>query len=487
MTKYLNYLRNYKISLPIAAVVIIAGFVLFARGETIVKRDTVLAARATVAQEISVTGRVVPADEVNLAVQSGGKVSSIPVKVGQQVYAGQTLLRVDDADLRIRLGRQQAALSKAKLADASGDVKKAYEDGANILAEIHIDLPAIVTELDDLLNNQLPSGYLYVENIRPLGSSALDQRNTIVKSFATAKKEIETVQANYKKLDRNLSPEQLEAMLNDTYIVTRNIADVIKNLTNLIDYIDNQTENPQPAAIAEDQEKLQTYTKDTNEYLTNIVSIRNTIKNSRTDITSNSIDVRQAELDIQDTQVQIANRTIKSPVAGIVTNIDARVGETISASAPIVSVISANVLQIEANLPEVDIAKIKIGSNADVTLDAYGSDVIFKAKVVSVDPAETLVEGVATYKTTFQFVGNDSRIKSGMTANVDIKGESKANVIAIPQRAVIVKNNNKFVQVLEGEKVVDKPVQTGLRGSDGSIEIISGISEGDNVVVFSEK
>jgi multidrug efflux pump subunit AcrA (membrane-fusion protein) len=103
------------------------------------------------------------------------------------------------------------------------------------------------------------------------------------------------------------------------------------------------------------------------------------------------------------------------------------------------------------------------------------------------NPAESLVEGVATYKTTLYFNNSDERIKSGMTADVTIKGDRRDNVFAVPQRAVITRGDSKFVQVLQGENVAEKQVKTGLRGSDGNIEITDGLSEGDQVIVFSEE
>ena len=75
-----------------------------------------------------------------------------------------------------------------------------------------------------------------------------------------------------------------------------------------------------------------------------------------------------------------------------------------------------------------------------------------------------------------------------MTANIDILTEEKKDVLAIPQRAVKAKNGGKYVDVLEsdGKTVTAVQVEAGLKGSDGNIEIISGITEGQSVVVFSK-
>ncbi len=104
--------------------------------------------------------------------------------------------------------------------------------------------------------------------------------------------------------------------------------------------------------------------------------------------------------------------------------------------------------------------------------------------MVKIDPAETIIEGVATYKTTLQFSGNDERVKSGMTANIDILTAKAENVIAIPQRAVAQKENgDKIVKILKDDGVVEeRKVTTGLKGSDGNIEITEGIQEGEKII-----
>ena len=197
------------------------------------------------------------------------------------------------------------------------------------------------------------------------------------------------------------------------------------------------------------------------------------------------IDAKRAEVDsakasLLALEAQLGKTVIRSPIAGIVTKQDAKKGEIASAGSLLVSVISDAKYEIEANVPEADIAKIKIGNTAEVTLDAY-PDVFFKATVTKIDPAETVIEGVATYKTTLQFSQNDSRIRSGMTANTDIEGEKREDVLVIPARAIKQKEGKKIVEILDGEVTRDVEIETGLRGSSGDIEVVSGLKEGDEI------
>lgn len=502
MNRIKRFLKNYKYSIPTALVLIIGIGFLATRGEKPVSAETITATRTTIAQEVSVTGRVVPAQEVALAIQSGGKVSSISVKVGQKVVSGQTLLRVDTSDLQIRLGRQRAALEKAQLAlerqnpeaTAQDELNKAYEDGFNAITDSFVDIPTIVTELHNVLYDASYSPYLSDSNLRSIGGTARDDKSEVGIRFDRAEDTYEELVKRYQRLTRNSSNEEVVAMLAETHAISKNLSDIVKDMRSLIKYVEDRASDPQPEEIDRDQETFEGYTADLNAHLSAISSVQADIKDAQkgitdqtNDVQSSQIDIRQAELDIQDTLVQISNRTITSPVNGVVTDIQAEVGETISAGNPVISVISSNQYEIEANIPEADMAKVQVGAETEVTLDAYGSDVLFRAKVLSINPAETLLDGVATYKTKFQFIENDERIKSGMTASLIITGERKENVIAVPQRSVISRGLEKFVQVLENNVIVDKTVQTGLRGTDGSIEIVSGISEGDKVVVFSEQ
>ena len=101
------------------------------------------------------------------------------------------------------------------------------------------------------------------------------------------------------------------------------------------------------------------------------------------------------------------------------------------------------------------------------------------AKVALVDPSETIIDGVSTYKTTFVFDTEDPRIKSGMTANITVTTDQKKGVVVIPQDAVYLLNGDKVVDTVSGGKVITKKVITGGISTNGDLLILSGISEGD--------
>ncbi len=198
---------------------------------------------------------------------------------------------------------------------------------------------------------------------------------------------------------------------------------------------------------------------------------------------------------VQNYKVQMDKTVLYAPISGLVTKMAAKVGEIVFPSSPysdsritFVSIISDKNYKIETYVSEVDIAKIEIGDPSKVTLDAHGDDKEFKAIVTGVDPAETVIEGIPTYKVTLEFTEESNEIKSGMTANLDILTDMKEMVIAIPQRALITKDGKKLVKIVIGEEkdmqiIEEVEVTSGVRGSDGTIEITSGIEEGDEIVL----
>ncbi len=492
-------IKRRKILTTVVVLVVLGIVFFFVKGGKAPEREYIKASRMNIEQSVGVTGRVEPAEKVDLAIQTGGKVSAVAVKVGQEVSAGDILLRVNTSDLDIQLSRQRADLAKAEIdvakqapkTTSSDDLTKAYGAGFNAVTNAFLDLPPTVLGIDDILH----ASYLSQNTLNTrYGNVAKNLRADALQKYYAAKKLESDALVAYRSTTRSSDKAQIEDLIDVTYQATRSVADAVKSLNAFVDYVDGKTdEGIDQTEIAEDQAIIDSYTTATNLHLSELLDIQDTISDAKLgvtdeeqDVTSLNFTVDQVKLDIQDTLVQISKRIIRSPISGVVTDVSAEVGETINSSEPVVSVISANQYQIKADLPEADISKVVVGRDAHITLDAYGDDEIFKAKVMLISPAEKIIDGVSTYEVTLEFIEQDPRIKSGMTADVVIVGESREQVVAIPQRAVITRGGQKFVQVLNGETVVEKPIITGLRGADGNVEVLSGLEAGDEIVISAE-
>lgn len=197
------------------------------------------------------------------------------------------------------------------------------------------------------------------------------------------------------------------------------------------------------------------------------------------------VDLAPLRASLNAAAVAYGKTRLVSPIDGVVSRQDAKVGALVSPNLPVVSVINEGAYQLEAQVSETDIAKLAIGNKAGVTLDAYGSAASFPATIIKIDPAASIVNGTSGYKTTLQFDNSDDRIKPGLTGNATISTEQRDAAVAVPQRSVIQQGNSYSVLVQGADgRIVSKTVDVGLRGDDGWVEITSGLNPGDQIVDF---
>lgn len=199
--------------------------------------------------------------------------------------------------------------------------------------------------------------------------------------------------------------------------------------------------------------------------------------------------VKQAEAALALTKKQIEDSIIKAPISGTVVRIEYELGEQVTAAKPAVAILGENNFEVEVDISEADIAKIRKDNPAEITLDAFGDEVKFSGKVYSIEPAETIIQDVIYYKVKVELSEKDqvkmANIKSGMTANIIITTAFKDKALIMPSRAIVEKNGNgKYVRILVGKKVIETPVEIGLRGDEGMVEVLSGVREGDQVITF---
>lgn len=198
--------------------------------------------------------------------------------------------------------------------------------------------------------------------------------------------------------------------------------------------------------------------------------------------------IGESEADVEAVQSQIRDTFMYSPIDGVILkrNVDPFETTVGNSPTPVFTVGDPNDLVIETEVPESDITKMQIGQKASLTFDALPADQTFVATVTEIDPASTVIQDVVDYRIKLKLDGADSRIKPGMSANIDIRTAEKDAVLMIPQRAVKTEGNNrKTTDILQADNILKTvPVETGLQGDDGMVEVTKGLKEGDKVVTF---
>ncbi|HBM45627.1 MAG: RND family efflux transporter MFP subunit [Parcubacteria group bacterium GW2011_GWF2_38_76] len=472
-----------------------------------------------IVQEVSVTGKVKPISSASLAFDRVGRISKFNVEVGSRVSVGETLASLDSAELVASLLQseanvrvQEAKLDELKRGTRVEDIQvsQAQVDSATVaLADAKRGLiekindaytksdDAIRSRIDRMFSNPKSSHpeLIFVASDTSL-SDQIEFERFIIEGLLNdwGKSLISlSVSSDLDKYVLGVS-ENLEKIKYFLDKVSTAVSGLVANSSltqTTLDTYKTETAtartniNSSISAVNTANEKLRTERSDLN-----IAEQQLTLKKSGTpeeQLRAQEAVLEEARANVSNIRAQLGKTVLKSPIAGIVTKKDFEVGEIVSANTPVLYIISDNKFEIEANVSEADIAKVNIGDSARVTLDAYGSDIIFPSIVTKIDPAETMIEGVATYKTTFNFLDNDNRIKSGMTANIDIMTDKKEGVLAVPQRAVSSRNGDRFVMLYVGKDVPEeKKITTGLRGSDGFIEVLSGLVIRDKIISLAE-
>ncbi len=194
----------------------------------------------------------------------------------------------------------------------------------------------------------------------------------------------------------------------------------------------------------------------------------------------------QARENVRTVIAQMRNSVIVAPIDGYVSKLDIRAGETVTLGQTVARVAKTGDFIIEARVPESDITKVSGGMAARITFDAFTNDEVFDARVAEIDPASTVVQDVVSYVVKFRLDAVDPRLKEGMTANIDIETAKKENVLMVPFRSLVKEGGKTYAEVKQSDgtfKGVE--VTTGLEGDEGTVEIMSGLAEGDELTTLA--
>lgn len=142
-------------------------------------------------------------------------------------------------------------------------------------------------------------------------------------------------------------------------------------------------------------------------------------------------------------------------------------------------------LEVEPDVSESNIEKVKPGQPCIITLDAYPG-VQYRGYVTKIIPTADRSKGTVTVKVAFKKY--DSRVLPEMSAKVlflrDEKkpdGETDSPALVIPSTAVVTRDQKKIVFKIQGDEAVETPVSLG-RSFGNQVEVKSGLSDGDRVV-----
>lgn len=406
---------------------------------------TMPVARGNVSQVVSASAVLLSEQEIDLNFETAGRVKNIATKVGTQISQGTTVASVESVALEADVKKAQAALDKAQ-ADAgiNDDVLREARDAQKNAKKYVEDVTDAEDQKVDAADKAYDNAVDYEADVQSYYNQVVDD-NGVGSTAAKSAKLSLTSAINARKAAQEGK---------DT---ARRSRDVLVRV----------------AENAYDAQKEKVTSLESKSY--------KIIENSAIAIANSNYDIALNNLD---------KAILKAPVNGTVTAINYQGGEVIgSASTKSFGRLLSSDLILEAKIPESDIAAVKLNQTASVTFDALESDEMLDATVVEIDPEATLIQDVVYYKIKLRLATIDKRLKPGMSGDIDIHITEKQGTLTLPTRAIKQDGNKRYVEIksADGKQAERKDVTTGLEGSDGQTEILSGVSDGTEVIVETKK
>ncbi len=189
--------------------------------------------------------------------------------------------------------------------------------------------------------------------------------------------------------------------------------------------------------------------------------------------------VLQAEARVQKIQAGLSDRVLTAPFDGIITHIEPVPGETV-ATAPVITMISRDVFELTALVPEIDVTKITAGQKARVVFDARVDETLV-ATITFISPLAREIDGVSYFETKLVLDNPSSWLQSGLNADIDIIIDTHENVTRIPSRFLVREGDTHTVLFPNGTVTRSVPITLVFEGNDGYVEV-RGINPGDTII-----
>jgi HlyD family secretion protein len=428
---------RWLIALLAAGVLAVPGTAYWVSRQSASRQDNTLTTveSKTVTARISASGEVVPVQTVNLSPKAAGRILQLLVDQGDRVTQGQIVARMDASDLEAertqalaRVNEAQAKLDQLRAGTRVEEIRQGESEVARARAEVD-RVRGVVADAQ--------SGLSFAQ-------SQTQRRRELASQGAIAANDLDEYLRREQTARDTL--RQAQAQLNQAQA----------QLAQATQQLEQRRNGSRPEEIAQAEAQLQS-----------------------------------AKGQLQSVDNRIEDTLIRAPFTGIITQRYATVGAFVTPTtqasaagtggATSTSIFAlANGLEVKANVPEVDIGRIKSGQEVDIRVDAY-PDETFKGRVRSIAPEAVTDRDVTSFAVRLDILTGRDKLRSGMNTNVEFLGESIPQALTIPTAALSTRKGQTGVWIPgDNNKPKFQPVTIGL-SSDNDTQIVDGLKAGDRI------
>ncbi len=441
------------------AIILIASLSMYScksPGDLLGNEDIFEVTRGNITQTISVSGNIESSENNSYSPAISGEVLHVLQK-GDTFARGDVLIEIDNNQQQLLISQAEENLNSAKNS----------LDTARINYQQALDANHIALQLSETGTRQAE---LSTQN----AFIALENANNMAdKSKESARIALE----NSKKL---LAEAQSDPMIMDTQL-----AQYESNVeAALASYESAKAQGTSSSKSAEGSYE-QTLLNQSTTYWSNLSSTQSAqtqISLAAKNITLAESQLKLSEINLEMAKLDTDKNIVYAPYDGIVLSSSYEEGQYASPGMNAISVISKDFI-IKADINEIDVVNIELGQDVDINLDAYYQNTI-KGKITEISPISDNIGGVVSFEIKVKpETENGPDLLYGLSASLEITTTSIEDVIYVPLQSIYEEDGKTYIDVLTTDKSAEKTeVKTGISNYD-FVEIISGLSEGDTILV----
>ncbi len=371
---------------------------------------TVKVERGSLTATVATTGTLNAVVTVQVGTQISGQIKELLADFNSRVIKGQLIARIDPA------------IFETKVVQAQADVEAAE---ANVLIQ----------------RAQVARARADVENARAALTSAQAQ---------TAKAEVALLDAK-RDLDRKNALASRRLIAQSDRDISQGIHD---------------------AAVAQ----IATNRAQEEAFASAIRSAQAQLEVTQAQLKSAHANVRQKQGALQQAIVDLSHTVIHSPVNGLVISRDVALGQTVAASlsSPTLYTIAQDLtkMQVDTNVDEADIGRIREGQQATFTVDSFRGEV-FQGVVTEVRKAPKVVQNVVTYNVVIAFNNSDQKLLPGLTANTRIVVDNRSNALKVPNAALRFRPSSEAAAATSAADAPQPSSVTSVESVEKTRELLS--------------
>jgi HlyD family secretion protein len=476
-----------------------------ARTKAPVGVETAAAVRRDIVKTFEAVGSVEAPQAVALTPRVSGRILSLSVREGDQVQAGQVLVRIDPAEIEAEVRRMQAAVAQAQARLAEAQLT---QGSTNVGVQTTIRQQQSLLRTAEAQRRKAQADY--AARIGTAQAAVADAQGRISSAEATisqADAAIVTAQANLANASTRL--ERQQALFAEGATAKQNVDDA-QTVVDVQRAAVNEARQRRAAAVAaRDSARAQKESTQRqvvvarNQANADVSAAGSAVTQARAGLEAAQSNraqapayqqnlqalaaaVRAAEADLRASEARRNDTILRSPLTGVVTERNLDVGGLAAPSQSVVTVEAVRQLWVTVAVPEEVSRRVYQGQTADVRFDAL-PNAAFTGRVSQVYPAADPQSRQFTVRVRLD--NSQNRVKPGMFGRVSFVTEQARGVVVIPSEAVKKdpKSGQATVTVVGEDAVADvRPVETGLSDNKG-IAVTSGLEPGEKVVTLATR